>query len=371
MHTTTITPGIRRGRRATLSAAAAVAVLATLAWPAVRAYASAKASGPTLVVYSAQGYDSAVVTAFNKTNPGFTVTLNDNSTGPLLQQIQAEGSHPKWGVLWVDGSQAFAALDRQGKLLRGIVPKVPFNAVGRANIARDGSFVPTGLTATGALVYDSSQISAAKLPKTWADLLKPEYAHMLGMNDPTQSGPTYPLIAGLMNYLGHYTHGSTAAAVKAGEAYFAKLKHNGLVINATNGPTLGAIQSHTIAMAIIQSSAGYGAEISTSPTMRVAYLNPVTALPGTIGIDRLMPVTVQKEARRFVDYVLSPAGQHVMQTGDPQGDSLFWPVLKGETPANKVIPALASVPMQTTNPYVWGPLENQINAWFTKNITNG
>ena len=49
------------------------------------------------------------VAAFNQTNPGFTVTLNDNSTGPLLQQIQAEGNNPKWGVLWVDGSTAFAA----------------------------------------------------------------------------------------------------------------------------------------------------------------------------------------------------------------------------------------------------------------------
>ncbi len=371
MHTTQQSVRITRGRRVLIGASAAAAALASLTLSIASAQASARAQGPTLVVYSAQGYDSAVVTAFNKTNPGFIVTLNDNSTGPLLQQIQAEGTHPKWGVLWVDGSQAFAALDRQGKLAKGIVPKVSFNAVGRANIAADGSFVPTGLTATGALVYDSSQISPARLPKTWADLLKPEYAHMLGMNDPTQSGPTYPLIAGVMNDLGHYTNGSPASAIRTGEAFFTRLKKNGLVINATNGPTLGAIQSHKIAMAIIQSSAGYGAEISTSPTIRVAYLNPVTALPGTIGIDGLMPKTVQDEARKFVDYVLSPAGQHVMQIGDPQGDSLFWPVLNGEKPANKVIPALSSVPMQTTNPYVWGPLENQINAWFTAHVTNG
>ena len=368
MHITQNNRRGRRGRRALVGALAATSALASLALSVVSAGA---AQGPTLVVYSAQGYDSAVVKAFNATHPGFTVTLNDNSTGPLLQQIQAEGHHPKWGVLWVDGSQAFAALDRQGKLAKHIVPKVSFNSVGRANIAADGSFVPTGLTATGALVYDSAQISASQLPRTWADLLKPQYAGKLGMNDPTQSGPTYPLIAGVMNDLGHYKSGSPAAAIKAGEAYFTKLKQNGLVINATNGPTLGAIQSHAIEMAIIQSSAGYGAEISSSPTMRVAYLNPVTALPGTIGIDGLMPKAVQAEAQKFVDYVLSRAGQHVMQIGDPQGDSLFWPVLNGEKPANKVIPPLSSVPMQSTNPYVWGPLENTINAWFTANINNG
>ncbi len=329
------------------------------------------AQGPTLVVYSAQGYDKAAVAAFNSTHPGFTVTLNDNSTGPLLQQIQAERNNPKWGVLWVDGSTAFAALDRQGMLAKGIVPRVDFNNVGRANIPADGSWVPTGLTATGALVYDSAQISAAELPKTWAQLTEAKYKGMLGMNDPTQSGPTYPLIAGLMNYLGHYKRGSTAAAVKAGEAYLEKLKANGLVINATNGPTLGAIQSHTIKMAIIQSSAGYGQEISTTKSLHVAYLNPVTALPGCIGIDGKMPADVRAEAQKFVDWLLTPAGQHVMQTGDPQGDSLFWPVLNGEKPANGVIPPLTSVPMQTINPYVWGPLENTINAWFTSNINNG
>jgi iron(III) transport system substrate-binding protein len=352
------------------AAIAAAVLAATTAW-LIPAASVAGAAGPTLVVYSAQGYDKAAVAAFNATHPGFSVTLNDNSTGPLLQQIQAEGHNPKWGVLWVDGATAFAELDRQGLLAKHIVPKVNFNAVGKANIPADGSFVPTGLTATGALVYDSAQISASELPTTWAQLTEAKYKGMLGMNDPTQSGPTYPLIAGLMNYLGHYTKGSTAASVKAGEAFLSKLKANGLVINATNGPTLGAIQSHAIKMAIIQSSAGYGQELTASPSIRVAYLNPVTALPGVIGIDGLMPANVRAEAQKFVDWVLSPAGQHVMKTGDPQGDSLFWPVLSGEAPSNSLLPALASVPMQTINPYVWGPLENTVNTWFTNNINNG
>lgn len=361
-------PGARYARRTALVLAA---TMIPLSLSVLGASASAKAAGPTLVVYSAQGYDSATVKAFNATHPGFIVTLNDNSTGPLLQQIQAEGTHPTWGVLWVDGAQAFAQLDREGLLAKHIVPHVSFNTVGRANIPADGSYVPTGLTATGALVYDSSQITAAQLPKTWADLLKPQFKGVLGMNDPAQSGPTYPMIAGIMNNLGHYRSGSTASAVKAGEAFLTKLKANGLVINATNGPTLSAIAAHTIKMAIIQSSAGYGAEVSTSPTFRVAYLNPVTALPGVIGIDAKMPQAVRAEAQRFVDYVLSPKGQHVMQIGDPQGDSLFWPVLNAEKPVNKVIPPLSTVPMQTTNPYVWGPLESTINTWFSANVNNG
>ena len=145
-------PTNQRGLRSRFTAtaiAASVASLSLLSRPRRR---TPPPKGPTLVVYSAQGYDHAAVAAFIKTNPGFTVTLNDNSTGPLLQQIQAEGNNPKWGVLWVDGATAFAELDNQGKLLKNSVPKVSFNKVGLANVPKDGSYTPTGLTATGALV---------------------------------------------------------------------------------------------------------------------------------------------------------------------------------------------------------------------------
>ena len=352
-----------------IAAAASVASLSLLSVTNVTAGA---AQHPTLVVYSAQGYDSAVVKAFNVTHPGFNVTLNDNSTGPLLQQIQAEGNNPKWGVLWVDGATAFAALDLKHMLVKDSVPHVSFNALGTANIPADRSFTPASITVVGALCYDSSQISANQLPSTWAQLANVKYQGALGMNDPSQSGPTYPLIAGVMDYLGKYQKGPTGHAVSLGRTFFKGLYNNGMLVNATNGPTIGAMQAHQIKMAIIQSSACYGSKLNGSfSTIKVKYLNFSIALPGVIGIDAKMPPAVQAEAKKFVAYVMSRAGQHVMQTGDPQGDSLFWPTINGENPANPIIPSLASTHAITINPYVWGPLESQINSWFDGSIANG
>jgi iron(III) transport system substrate-binding protein len=77
--------------------------------PAAAAASSSAAPVP-LVVYSAQGYDSAMTKAFTKAT-GIPVQLDDNSTGPLLTQIEASKNNPKWGVLWVDGDTAFASLD--------------------------------------------------------------------------------------------------------------------------------------------------------------------------------------------------------------------------------------------------------------------
>ena len=67
------------------------------------------------------------------------------------------------------------------------------------------------------------------------------------MNDPSQSGPTFPFIAGMMSYLG---------GVSQGEKFFTSLKTNGLVINPTNGPTLQALTCGQIKLALVQSSAG-------------------------------------------------------------------------------------------------------------------
>jgi iron(III) transport system substrate-binding protein len=90
-------------------------------------------------------------------------------------------------------------------------------------------------------------------------------------------------------------------------------------------------------------------------------------LPSVLGIDAHVSAAAQAEAKQFVNFVFSPAGQKVMQSGDPQGDSLFWPLLTGENPL-PALPPLSSVPTQVLNAYTWGPREAAINTWFTENI---
>jgi iron(III) transport system substrate-binding protein len=353
----------RRPRSATRSVGVigAAAIALSLCGSAAASAASSSAGGTkpkaasvTLVVYSAQGYDHAEVAAFSKAT-GITVKLDDNSTGPLLTQIEASKNNPNWGLLWVDGATAFAELDQQGLLLKGWEPTASWNSLGKRNLPSDHSFVPTGVTLMAALVYDSTKVS--KPPTSWQQLLSTTWKGDVGMNDPSQSGPTFPFIAGMMNYLG---------SVAKGEKYFSQLKANGLVIHPTNGPTLQALTSGQIKLALVQSSAGIGAKF-TDKSLRVKYLNPATDLPSCIGIDSKVSAAEQNEAKRFVEFVLSKAGQHVMQTGDPQGDSLYYPVLNGTKPLS-VLPSLASVSTQTINPYVWGPREPMINTWFDNNI---
>jgi iron(III) transport system substrate-binding protein len=177
------------------------------------------------------------------------------------------------------------------------------------------------------------------------------------MNDPSQSGPTFPFVAGMMNYLGGVTQG---------ESFFTRLKANGLIIHPTNGPTLQALTSGQIKLALVQSSAGTGAVLGDHK-LAIKYLPPATLLPGAIGIDAKAPPAVQAEAKKFIEWVLSPAGQKVMQSGDPTGDSLFYPVLQGVNPLPGV-PPVGTVNTQSIDPYRWGPQEAVINTWFDGNI---
>jgi ABC-type Fe3+ transport system substrate-binding protein len=206
--------------------------------------ASTKPSKVTLVVYLAQGYDHAMTAAFTKAT-GIPVKLDDNSTGPLLTQIEASKNNPNWGLLWVDGATAFAGLDQQGLLQKGFEPSVKWDTLG-------------------------------------------------------------------------------------------------------------------------QSSAGIGAVLGDKK-LTVKYLDPVTLLPSAIGIDAKAPAAERAEAEKFITFVLSPAGQKVMQSGDPTGDSLYYPVLQGVSPL-PALPSLSGVKTQTINPYTWGTKEATVNTWFDGTI---
>ena len=147
--------------------------------PASSATAST-ASQVTLVVYSAQGYDSAMTKAFTKAT-GIPVQLDDNSTGPLLTQIEASKNNPKWGLLWADGDEAFAGLDTQGLLLKGWEPSVSFNALGTSVEPKDSSYVPTGVTLMGILAYNKQKVKNP--PTTYQALESPAWKGQVGMND--------------------------------------------------------------------------------------------------------------------------------------------------------------------------------------------
>ncbi len=319
------------------------------------AASTASAKHVPLVVYAAEGYDQAETTAFQAAT-GIPTKLVDHSTGTLLAKISAEGNNPQWGLLWTDGSEAYAALDAQHMLVKGFEPTTgTLNSLGRSLVPPDKSYVPTGVTIAGALVYNSAVVKNP--PTTWKQLLSPQWRGAIGMNNPAISGPTYPFVAGIMKQMG---------GVSQGESFFRQLKSNGLHVYTTNKVTLTSLLNGTIKLAIVQNSAAIGFQFK-APQIRVAYPSKVAVLPSVIGIDAKAPKAEIAEAKQFANFVYSPKGQQTMLSGDPHGDSLFSPIVNGVSPHPQV-PVLSSLPTISPNPFVWGPREAGIDQWFTNNV---
>jgi iron(III) transport system substrate-binding protein len=333
--------------------AAAWAAAMALAGVALTAAASAQGQ-PKLVFYSAQGYDQSEATAFQE-RTGIRVELSDMSTGPLLAKVTAERENPQWDVVWFDGNAAMAQLDAQHMLLRGYTPAnaARYTALGRSLLPADHAFFPTGVTAAGVIVYNTRLVPPADAPRTWTDLLRPLFRNAVGMNNPAVSGPTYPIVAGILAQMG----------MARGERFFLQLKRNGLVVNATNGVTLQALLDGKIKAAIVQDSAAQAVRQSGAPVRVVYPASGVVLLPSDIAIDAKAPDAAA--AKEFVDFVLSRYGQRIMQDEKQAGsDSLFQPVIQGVRP----LVARGKVKWIHLDPYTWGAREGTIVTWFTDHV---
>jgi iron(III) transport system substrate-binding protein len=316
--------------------------------------ATTSGSKGQLVIYAAEGYDQAMANAFQQ-KTGIQVKLSDMSTGPLVAKVEAEGSNPQWDVAWFDGDGTMATLDAQGLLLKGWEPAnaANYDALGKSLIPADQSYAVTGTTAAGAIAYNTKYVTAAQAPKTWADLLQPQWKGLVGMDNPAISGPTFPVVAGFLYGMG----------MGNGQKFFAQLKANGLKVFATNKPTLSALSNGSIKIAIAQDSAEIDAIKKGSPLAIVYPTDGVTMLPSAIGISAHAPDMAA--AKEFVNFALSAAGQQIMLTKGG-GDSNFAPLINGEKPN----PSRQQTGIKwNVVPAAWQAENyNSVQAWFKANI---
>lgn len=313
------------------------------------------ASGGTLVFYSAQGYDSAMAKAFQKTSH-ITVSLLDSNTGNLLAKIAAERNNPQWDVVWFDGDAAMQTLNVQNQLYKWTPANIKnYTALGRSLIPSDHAFFPTAVTAAGALIYNTRKLSAAQAPRDWRDLLKPQFRNQVAANDPAYSGPAYSLIAGMFQRMG---------GIAKGEAFYRALKANGLKVSQTSDSVMNAVQTGARLIGFGQDSGYYGAKATGAPLGIVYPSSGVTLLPGVVAIN--IKSKHLKAAEAFVNYILSPAGQYVMIHDPNDPDSDVVPIISG----------VAALPGRQTTGIHWQRLdykwaaahEAEIKAWYHSNI---
>lgn len=308
-----------------------------------------------LVLYAAMGYDTDTAQAFQK-QTGIPVKLVDDSTGPLLAKVAAEANNPQWDVIWFDGDVTMASLAQQGYLLKWDSSALTnFTPQGQALVPGDHSYYPTGVTAAGAIVYNTSHVPAAGLPKDWSDLTKPAYKDLVAENDPAFSGPAFPFIAGIYQIMGQ----------SGAQDFFTKMKANGVKVFQTNKPSLNAVETGAREFAIVQDTVYYAAKQSSQPLGLIYPTSGVASLASAIGISAHAPHIGC--AQQFVNWVLSPAGQQVTTHHDPaDGDTYYIPLIKNVVPVvQRQTEGIKFIELDTTK---YAQQESQIKQWFHDNV---
>ncbi len=308
-----------------------------------------------LVLYNAVDYGPAVVKAFTRAT-GIKVTVVPLTTGALLAKISAEGHRPAWTLAWFDGDLAAAALDHAGLVARHTTPSaLPWTTQGKTLLPADGGYTPTGLTLAGAFTYHPAML--AHPPATWTDLLAASLHGVIGMNNPSISGPMYPMLAGMLAQGGGWP---------AGQGFVMKLKGNGLHVYAKNKATLAALRADDIKVAITQSSAAWYLA-AKDKSLRVALPKPSFALPSVLVVASGMSPQEKAAAERFIRFAMRPDIQK-LRISQGEGDSYYWPLTTDAPHPKAGMPALGTVSIKHLDPSRWGPIEPQVNQWFSQAV---
>ena len=274
----------------------------------------ARAAEP-LVVYSSLDTADPASKAFTK-KTGIPVNLVSLSTGELLGKVAAEGNHPQFDILWVEGSAVMNRLAQQGLLKSepGAVDKVDYTDLGRKLVPQNQSYFPISVSTT-AIAVNTKKVDPSKMPKTWADLAA--LAGTVAAKDPNLSGPAFQWLAGYFQVEG----------LGQGQAELEKILTNKALSGIPSGESVNrTLISGDAAAAIQQDTSIYDLIAKGEPIQIVYPSDGVVALPSSLGISA---ATKQEDApRAYLQFVLSTEGQQAMLTTDG-GDGFFAPVVKG------------------------------------------
>ncbi|AKK11225.1 extracellular solute-binding protein [Corynebacterium uterequi] len=188
--------------------------------------AGSEAAGDNIVItYNTPekwGNYGKVLDAF-EAETGIAAPNDPKNSGQTLAALQAEKSSPVADVAYV--GIAFAEQLENAGVLQ------PYKPAGTEEVDPnlkdpDGNWT-TVHAGTVAFIVNEDHLDGAPVPKSWADLLKPEYAGKVGFLDPTQAAVGYSVATAA-----NIAMGGDLDNWDPGFEYLKKLKDNGAIISA-------------------------------------------------------------------------------------------------------------------------------------------
>ncbi|WP_417584410.1 ABC transporter substrate-binding protein [Nitrincola sp.] len=251
----------------------------------------------TLTLYTSQPNTDAQMTvdAFTQANPDIKVDWVRDGTTQLMTRLRAELSAgvTKPDLLLIADSVTMESLKREGLLQAYLSPeRVQYDA---ELYDPEGYYYGTKMITTG-IAYHTR---AAQQPERWQDLVNEPYRNQVAMPSPLYSGAALIHLAALTDHS------------DLGWDYYTALNQNGVSAQGGNGAVLTAITSGTKPYGVIVDFMAIREAAKGSPIQFIFPEEGVTAVTEPVAI--LKDAANPEAAQRFVDFVLSEAGQQLVQ----------------------------------------------------------
>ncbi len=278
-----------------------VAVLAC-AWGAMSAPAWGQEGGQLNIICSVQAeWCNMIQTVFSRTT-GIKVNMSMKGSGEALAQLIAEKANPKTDV-WFGGTgdphlQA-AEQDITLEYKSQTLPQLHAWAQQQAAQSRYRTVgIYSGPLGFG---YNPELLTKKKLgvPKSWADLLKPEYKAEIQVANPASSGTAYTMVATLVQLMGE----------EAAFDYMKKLHRNiGQYSRSGTGPIKAVARGET-AVSISFVHDGPGEKMQGFPVETITPAEGTGAEIGSMSI--IKGARNLAAAKRFYEWSLTAAAQEM------------------------------------------------------------
>lgn len=259
--------------------------------------AAADGDAGSLVFYSAGpgGLANDLVEAFTA-ETGIEVEMFQSTSGDVLGRLEAEMSNPIADVVYLASWVPAVNYRDEGR----IRPYTPANTDGLHEGWADGEGFFYGRDGS-ALAMTINTDLAPNTPTDWEDLASEEWADLVIMPDPQESGTARDFVAAFADDRGE----------DAAFALFDALIDNGLAVEGPNRPAVDSVVSGTHAAVIAGVDyMGYGDIASGEP------LEVIMAESGTIVTPRPVFITEWSEnvaqAEAFMDFMFSDTAQQIV-----------------------------------------------------------
>jgi len=264
-----------------------------------------------------------IQTTFARTT-GIKVNMVQKGSGEALAQILAERANPKTDI-WFGGTGDPHLLAAEQELtLEYKSPTLPQLHPWAQQQAQQSGFRTVGIySGPLGLAYNTEILAKKKLPapKSWADLLKPEYKGEIQMANPTSSGTAYTMIATLVQLMGED---------KAFD-YLAQL-HKNISTYARSGT--GPIKAVARGEAAVSVSFVHDAPQERMQGFPVQAVTPAEGTGAEIGSMSIVKGAPNLEnAKKFYEWALTPPAQQFGAAAKQY-----------QVPSNKATPVDANVP---------------------------